>query len=92
MRALKGFYCRFFTIILNIPHEENYHSYLPVYSFHYCFSQVISYYLTGEEFSGPFPSWVNVKTAFGAVGDGVHNDAPNINAALQALRIQRFSF
>jgi hypothetical protein len=50
------------------------------------FAQVLSYYQTGEEFSGPFPSWVNVKTAFGAVGDGVHNDAPNINAALQALR------
>jgi hypothetical protein len=26
------------------------------------------------------------KTAFGAVGDGVHHDAQNINAALQALR------
>jgi hypothetical protein len=50
------------------------------------FTQVISYYQTGEEFAGPFKSWVNVKTAFGAVGDGVHNDAPNINAALQALR------
>jgi hypothetical protein len=50
------------------------------------FAQVISYYQTGEEFSGPFASWVNVKTAFGAVGDGVHDDAPNINAALQALR------
>lgn len=50
------------------------------------FAQVVSYYQTGEEFSGPFKSWKNVKTDFGAKGDGVTNDAPAINAALQALR------
>ncbi|HTA27989.1 MAG TPA: glycosyl hydrolase family 28-related protein [Bacteroidia bacterium] len=50
------------------------------------FAQSVSYYQTGEEFSGPFPSWKNVKTVFGAKGDGVTNDAPAINAALQALR------
>jgi len=53
---------------------------------HIGFAQVISYYQTGEEFSGPFKSWKNVKTDFGAKGDGVTNDAPAINAALQALR------
>ena len=52
----------------------------------FTYSQVISYYQTGEEFSGPFKSWKNVKTDFGAKGDGVTNDAPAINAALQALR------
>lgn len=50
------------------------------------FAQTISYYQTGEEFAGPFKSWINVKTVFGAVGDGVHDDAPNINAAIHALR------
>src|SRR5580704_8245181 len=49
-------------------------------------AQTVTYYQTGEEFSGPFPSWKNVKTDFGAMGDGVTNDAPAINAALQALR------
>src|ERR1700734_2555232 len=50
------------------------------------FAQVISYYQTGEEFSGPCQSWKNVNTDFGAKGDGITNDAPAINAALQALR------
>ncbi|HSY75945.1 MAG TPA: glycosyl hydrolase family 28-related protein, partial [Bacteroidia bacterium] len=50
------------------------------------FSQVIKYVQTGEEFSGPFKSWKNVKTDFGAKGDGVTDDAPAINKALQALR------
>ncbi len=27
-----------------------------------------------EEFVGPFPSWANVKTNYGAVGDGVADD------------------
>ena len=31
----------------------------------------VEYYATGEEFAGPFPSWKNVKTDFGAKGDGV---------------------
>lgn len=50
------------------------------------FAQSVSYFQTGEEFSGPFKSWKNVKTDFGAKGDGITNDAPAINAALQALR------
>lgn len=32
----------------------------------------------------PRSDWVNVKTAFGAVGDGVHDDAPNIQAGIDA--------
>ena len=50
------------------------------------FAQTVQYYQTGEEFSGPFASWKNVKTDFGAVGDGVTNDAPAINAALLAMK------
>jgi hypothetical protein len=49
-------------------------------------SQTISYYATGEEFSGPLPSWKNIKTDFGAKGDGITDDAPAITAALYAFR------
>src|ERR1700679_1313963 len=51
------------------------------------FAQAVSYYQTGEEFSGPFSSWKNVKTDFGAKGDGVTNDAPAINAAMSAMKV-----
>ncbi|HWY11526.1 MAG TPA: glycosyl hydrolase family 28-related protein [Bacteroidia bacterium] len=49
-------------------------------------SQTIQYVQTGEEFSGPFASWKNVKTDFGAVGNGIVNDAPAINAAIFAMQ------
>jgi hypothetical protein len=49
-------------------------------------SQTISYYATGEEFSGPMPTWKNIKTDFGAKGDGVTDDAPAITAALYTFR------
>jgi hypothetical protein len=51
-----------------------------------CFAQQVQYYQTGEEFCGPFASWKNVKTDFGAKGDGVTNDAPAITAALLAMK------
>src|SRR5215469_3919740 len=38
-----------------------------------------------EEFVGPFPSWANVKTTYGAVGDGVTDDTAAIQKALNAL-------
>jgi VanZ family protein len=50
-------------------------------------AQTIQYYQTGEEFSGKLSSWKNVKTDFGAVGNGVTNDAPAINAALLAMKV-----
>ncbi|MBA3705443.1 MAG: T9SS type A sorting domain-containing protein [Bacteroidetes bacterium] len=50
------------------------------------YSQTIQYYQTGEEFAGPFPSWKNVKSDFGAKGDGVTDDAPAIQNALDALK------
>jgi Pectate lyase superfamily protein len=35
---------------------------------------------------GPFNSWLNVKTGYGAVGDGVHDDTNNIQSALSAAQ------
>jgi hypothetical protein len=38
-----------------------------------------------DEFIGPFSSWLNVKTTFGAVGDGVTDDTLAFQYALNAL-------
>lgn len=38
-----------------------------------------------EEFVGPFPSWANVKTRFGARGDGKTDDTKSIQQALDHL-------
>jgi hypothetical protein len=39
---------------------------------------------TGDEFVGPFNSWFNAKTAFGAKGDGVTDDTRALQAAFDA--------
>jgi len=41
---------------------------------------------TDDEFIGPFSSWLNVKTDFGAVGDGVNDDTFAFQDALTALQ------
>jgi pectate lyase-like protein len=40
---------------------------------------------TGDEFVGPFASWANVKTNYGAKGDGVTDDTATLQAALSAV-------
>ncbi|MCX5670332.1 MAG: glycosyl hydrolase family 28-related protein [Planctomycetota bacterium] len=39
-----------------------------------------------EEFVGPFPSWKNVKTDYGAVGDGKADDTAAIQKGLDELQ------
>lgn len=39
---------------------------------------------TGDEFTGPFNSWLNAKTGFGAKGDGVTDDTRALQAAFDA--------
>lgn len=39
-----------------------------------------------DETLGPFPSWLNVKTEFGAVGDGKADDTAALQKALDAIR------
>jgi hypothetical protein len=46
---------------------------------------VAAHAMGDEEFVGPFASWANVKTSYGAVGDGVTDDTAAIQKALNAL-------
>ena len=39
-----------------------------------------------EEFVGPFPSWANVKTDFGTIGDGSADDTEAFQKALDTFR------
>src|ERR1043165_6879499 len=39
-----------------------------------------------DEFPGPFPSWLDAKRDFGAIGDGKADDAPALQKALDEIR------
>src|SRR5688572_5660182 len=41
--------------------------------------------LPAHEFVGPFPSWANLKTGYGAKGDGVADDTGPFQTALDQL-------
>src|SRR5688572_33140603 len=40
---------------------------------------------TGQEFSGPFKSWADLKLKFGAKGNGVNDDTKSFQNAINAL-------
>src|SRR5262245_59715611 len=46
---------------------------------------VAAYAIGDEEFVGPFAGWANVKTTYGAVGDGVTDDTAAIQKGLNTL-------
>lgn len=52
-------------------------------------AQTVGYFPTGEEFAGPFASWKNVQTDFGAKCDGITDDAAALSAALSAVKTDR---
>lgn len=45
----------------------------------------------GDEFTGPFPSWSNLKRDFGAKGDGSSDDTNAVQAAFDALSMKSHS-
>jgi len=49
-------------------------------------SPTLSVGVSDEEFIGPFASWADVKTTFGAVGDGIADDTAAIQRGLNSLR------
>jgi len=51
-----------------------------------CFlAPAVSYAQSREELDGPFPSWANVKTRFGAKGDGRTDDTKALQTAIDSL-------
>ena len=53
---------------------------------------ILSYAQPGEEFSGAFSSWANVKNRFGAIGDGKKDDTKAFQIALDSLSVPPKNF
>jgi hypothetical protein len=53
-------------------------------------SRALGIGVSGDEFVGPFASWANVETEFGAVGDGKADDTAAIQRALETVRGRDF--
>ena len=49
-------------------------------------------FLPTDEFTGPFPSWRDVKRDYGAKGDGAADDSDAINRALADLKKEQREF
>jgi hypothetical protein len=49
-------------------------------------------FLPTDEFTGPFPSWRDVKRDYGAKGDGAADDSDAINRALADLKKDKREF
>jgi len=62
-----------------------YRLYAAVFAAVMAIAPVAAHAMGDEEFVGPFPSWANVKTNYGAVGDGVTDDTAAIQKALNTL-------
>src|SRR5436189_182429 len=45
-----------------------------------------------DEFTGPYRSWANVKTRFGAKGDGIADDTKPIQKSLDSLTVAAKNF
>ena len=52
----------------------------------FCLSLIARAQTVSEEFVGPFPSWANVKTDYGAVGDGKADNTAAIQKGLEDIR------
>ncbi len=50
-------------------------------------SQIYTHPESDDEFIGPFPSWINIKRSFGAIGDSVTDETAALQKAFDAIGI-----
>ncbi|HUS03286.1 MAG TPA: glycosyl hydrolase family 28-related protein [Chitinophagaceae bacterium] len=59
--------------------------FLVILSGFFCSSFSQGHPATDDEFVGPFANWINVKTQFGAIGDGSTDETVALQAALNSI-------